>query len=84
MKARVSQLHKTEAEWNSMPNFVPMQGEFIIFDPDKQHKYARLKIGDGITKLSTLPFFIDSTVDDFIANNSAKIIDAGRVTDYKK
>ena len=84
MKARVSQLHKTEAEWNNLPDFVPMQGEFIIFDPDKQHKYARLKIGDGITKLSTLPFFIDYTVDDFILNNSAKIIDAGRVTDYKK
>ena len=84
MKARVSQLHKTEAEWNSMTNFVPMQGEFIIFDPDKQHKYARLKIGDGSTKLNELPFFIDSTVDDFIINNSAKIIDAGRITDYKK
>lgn len=84
MKARVSQLHKTEAEWNSLPNFVPAQGEFIVFDPDKQHKYARLKIGDGITKLGTLPFFIESTVDAFIENSSSKIIDGGRITDYKK
>lgn len=84
MKARVSQLHKTEAEWNNLPDFIPMQGELIIFDPDRQHKYARLKIGDGTTKLGVLPFFIDSTVDDFMLNNSAKIIDAGRVTDYKK
>ena len=84
MKARISQLHKTEAEWNSLPNFVPAQGELIVFDPDKQHKYARLKIGDGITKLSILPFFIDSTVDDFIVSNYNKIIDAGRITDYKK
>ena len=84
MKARVSQLHKTEAEWDNLPNFVPAHGEFIVFDPDKQHKYARLKIGDGTTKLSALPFFIDSTVDDFIENNYNKIIDAGRITDYKK
>ena len=84
MKARVSQLHKTEAEWNNLHNFVPIEGEFIIFDPDNRHSYARLKIGDGITKLKDLPFFIDSAIDDH--NNKRKvneIIDAGRVTDYK-
>ena len=84
MKARISQLHKMEAEWDNLPNFVPAKGEFIVFDPDKQHKYARLKIGDGISKLRALPFFIDSTVNDFIDNCSSKIIDAGRITDYKK
>ena len=84
MKARVSQLHKTEAEWNNLPNFVPIEGEFIIFDSDSRHSYARLKIGDGITKLKELPFFIDSAIDDH--NNKRKVnevIDAGRVTDYK-
>ena len=60
MKARVSQLHKTEAEWNNLPDFIPMFGELIIFDPDKQYKYARTKVGDGKTKLRDLPFFIDA------------------------
>lgn len=84
MKARVSQLHKTEAEWNVLPNFVPLQGEFIVFDPDKQHNYARLKIGDGCTLLNQLPFFQDVIRDNFITDFDTKIIDAGRITDYKK
>lgn len=84
MKARVSQLHKTEAEWSRLPDFVPIHGEFIIFDPDKQHKYARLKIGDGQTKLQDLPFFIDSAIDDHVTKRRLnEVIDAGRVTDYK-
>lgn len=84
MKARISQLHKTEAQWDSIPNFVPFNGEFILFDPDKQHAYTRLKVGDGNTPLRRLPFFIDSSIDDFIETHFDKIIDAGRITDYKK
>ena len=84
MKARISQLHKTEAEWNNLPNFVPAQGEFIIFDPDRQYKYARLKVGNGTTSLRKLPFFIDAATSDFITNNFDKILDGGRITEYKK
>lgn len=84
MKARVSQLCKTEAEWAGLPDFVPLQGEVVIFSPDKQYKYARLKIGDGKTLLRNIPFFIDSSVNDFITNHYNMVIDAGRVTDYKK
>jgi hypothetical protein len=84
MKARVSQLHKTEAEWSKLHDFVPIQGEFIIFDPDKQHRYARLKVGDGVTKLNNLPFFIDSAIDDYVTKKRLnEVIDAGRITDYK-
>lgn len=84
MRARISQLHKTEAAWNLLLDFVPMRGEFVVFDPDDLHDCARLKIGDGTTKLRDLPFFIDRAIDTFISNGYAKIIDAGRVTDYKK
>jgi hypothetical protein len=84
MKARVSQLHKTEADWNKLANFVPIQGEFIIFDPDKRHKYARLKVGDGVSKLIDLPFFIDSAIDYHTTKRRLnEVIDAGRITDYK-
>ncbi len=84
VKARICQLHKTESEWNKLPDFVPLQGELIIFDPDRQHRYARIKIGDGVTKLQKLSFLIEPAVDSFIDNHCDKIIDAGRVTDYKK
>lgn len=84
MKARISQLHKTEAEWNKLPDFVPLSGELIIFDPDRKHRYSRVKIGDGVTKLQNLLFLIDPAIDEFLENHCDKIIDAGRVTDYKK
>lgn len=84
MRARVSQLHKTEAEWNRLSTFVPISGEFIIFDPDEQHEYARLKIGDGKTLLIDLPFFIDSAIDHHVTKKRLnEIIDAGRVSEYK-
>ncbi len=94
MKARVSQLHKTEAEWARLPNFIPLAGEIIVFDVDGQHKYVRLKIGDGVmqedgmisgTKLKDLPFFIDSAIDDYVTKRRYnEIIDSGRITDYNK
>ena len=85
MKARVSQLHKTEAEWDKYTNFVPIQGEFIIFDQDAANNYARLKIGDGVSKLSDLPFFIDSAIDVYNTKHRLdEVLDCGRITDYKK
>ena len=84
MKARICQLHKTEAEWNKLPDFIPLAGEFIVFDPDRQHLYARVKIGDGVTKLQNLSFLIDPAIDEFLESRCDKIIDAGRVIDYKK
>ena len=84
MKARLSLLHKTETEWNELPNFVPFSGEVIIFEQDAEHSYVRLKIGNGITLLKDLPFFIDSAIADHIKNTRLnEFIDAGRVTDYK-
>lgn len=89
MKARVSQLHRTEAEWSKLPDFIPMAGEFVIFDPDRNHRYARLKIGDGKmqpdgtiagTKLKDLPFFIDSAIDDHVTKKRLdEVIDGGRI-----
>ena len=85
MNARVSQLHNTEKEWNLLTKFIPFQGEFIIFDPDQYHSYARLKIGDGKTLLKDLPFFIDSAIDDHVTKRRYnEVIDGGRIINYKK
>lgn len=83
MKARISQLHKTEAEWKSFNDFVPEAGELVIYDPDDKCDYARVKVGDGKTLLQKLPFFIDSAALALIQKQRYfDIIDAGRVTDY--
>ena len=84
MKARISQLHKTEAQWAIMTDFVPLPGELIIFDPDEQNKNALLKIGDGSTPLRSLQFVIGTTADKFTTEIYNEVIDGGRITVYKK
>lgn len=57
---RVTHKHDTEANWKKAVNFIPMAGEIIIYDADATHAQARIKIGDGVTRVSALKF-IDST-----------------------
>jgi hypothetical protein len=85
MKARVSQLHKTAAEWDKLSYWIPEAGEFIIYDPDETHLYARIKVGDGSRKLSELEFFIDSAVMEVLQKvRYDTVIDGGRITEYAK
>ena len=51
-------LHKidTEEHWSLAQNFIPLKGEMIIYEPDKNHPYPRIKTGDGVTNVSLLPF----------------------------
>ena len=80
MKARLSLLHKTEAEWNNMPTFKPYAGEVIIYDPDEVYPFARLKIGDGKTLLYLLPFVIDSAIDIYADKHRyGEELDCGRI-----
>lgn len=84
MRARISLLHNTEAGWNARPDFKPFAGEVIVFDPDTQFSYPRIKIGDGKTLLKDLPFSIDSAIVDVLTKTRFnEIIDCGRITDYK-
>lgn len=53
---RIMQKHDTEANWASKTDFVPLKGEIIVYDKDSTHNYARVKIGDGVTKINNLPF----------------------------
>jgi hypothetical protein len=83
MKARISNLHKTELAWNRLSGFIPEAGEIIVYDPDDHYDYARLKVGDGKRALQELTFFTDSAALALIQKQHYfEIIDAGRVTDY--
>ena len=84
MKARIAHLHKTEAEWKKIDTkFIPEAGEFIIYDPDNRYTYPRIKLGDGVTVLQKLAFFVDAAALALIRKQHYfEIIDAGRVTDY--
>lgn len=57
INSRIIQKHDTETNWLKATNFIPKLGELIIYDIDATHDYARIKIGDGTTVVSSLPFY---------------------------
>ena len=71
IKSRIVHKHDSETNWNRATNFVPKQGELIVYDTDTNHSYARVKIGDGTTNVRSLPFF-DIDVDSTTLNSRIK------------
>lgn len=76
INSRIQHKHDIEANWNKAVNFIPMQGEIIVYDIDETYNYERVKIGDGTTKINDLPFIDiqadwdqnDETAIDYIKN----------------
>jgi len=60
MKERIQIKHDLEENWQKAVNFIPLAGEFIIYDgtieDGKYVKMPKIKIGDGKTKINDLPF----------------------------
>lgn len=85
MKARISQLHKTEAEWLKLNSWTPEPGELVVYDPDENCPYARIKVGDGNRTLEELDFFIDSAIIEILKQiRFEDSVDGGRITEYTK
>lgn len=55
IQARIRQKVDTKANWDKATNFVPLKGEYIYYSD-----LHRVKVGDGVTKVGTLPFLADS------------------------
>lgn len=63
IKTRIIHKHDTEENWNKATNFIPKQGEIIVYDIDSSHSYERIKVGDGTTNVISLPFVNEIVVD---------------------
>ncbi len=68
MKERIQIKHDISTNWEKAKNFTPLAGELIIYDGILENgvyvEQPRLKVGDGIHKLSELPFIeINSKVE---------------------
>lgn len=56
INARIIQKHDTEANWNAATNFIPKQGEIIVYEVDANHDTPRFKVGNGTANVKSLPF----------------------------
>ena len=63
IKTRIQLKNDTETNWNKAINFIPKQGEIIIYSADGSHPFSRLKVGDGNTTVTTLPFIDAGTIN---------------------
>lgn len=72
LKARQVQKHDTEANWITAGTngFIPKKGEIIIYDKDSTHTTVRIKIGDGSSNISSLPFLLDGYATEDQVENS--------------
>ena len=62
VKTRIQNKHDSEANWNNA-SFAPFAGEIIIYDADENHAQPRIKIGDGVTPVTKLPFCTGITME---------------------
>lgn len=60
--------HGTDAEWQ-LSDYIPKQGEIIVYDKDENCNFERIKIGDGINTVKDLKF-----IDENIQNTQIQII----------
>ena len=67
LNSRIINKHDTEANWLKATNFIPKQGELIVYDIDDNHNYERFKIGDGVTNVNNLIFVVETITPEQIA-----------------
>lgn len=57
---RIITKHDTELNWNLKPNFVPLNGEVIIYDDHERDSDNKpvpgFKVGNGVTPIADLAF----------------------------
>ena len=66
LKTDIMHRHGTDAFWRQRSSFVPKPGELIFYDVDSSYDSPRAKLGDGVTKLTNLPFMFDPITNEEI------------------
>ena len=74
IKARVQHKHDTQENWDKAVNFIPKDGEMIVYDVDAANSEPRIKFGNGTDVVSDLPFcyeeITEADIDEICGTNS--------------
>lgn len=79
---RIIHKHDLEVNWKKATNFIPKQGELIIYDIDDNYFYERFKIGDGVTLVNNLPFYLESQLE-FMMDKIQFLMDETMTINYE-
>ena len=67
LNSRIILKHDVESNWQLATGFAPLKGEVVIYDPDSNCSYSRLKIGNGVDNVNSLPFVNDALRVELLA-----------------
>lgn len=78
LKVRIKNKSGSSSYWSSQIDFIPLNGELIIYDDHKTytdqsnqvHNLPGFKLGDGITTVNELPF-VDKVLEEQILKHIA-------------
>lgn len=74
LNTRIQQKHDIETNWNKATGFIPKVGEVVVYDPDSNYEFPRIKVGDGATNVIALPFVYEpitaADIEEICGNNS--------------
>ena len=51
VNTRIQFKHDIESNWLKVEDFIPKNGEVIIYDAEDSHTRSRMKIGNGYTNV---------------------------------
>ena len=70
LNARIQLKHDTDANWATVgASFVPLAGEFIIYETSK-----KFKVGDGVTAVGSLDFLNEDELPAVVVADNGKIL----------
>ena len=55
INSRIQLKVDTAENWGKAENFIPLEGELILYSDTQQ-----IKLGDGVTKVNNLPVYIEN------------------------
>lgn len=79
LNVRISLKHDVEENWVKATNFIPQAGEVIIYDPDANYSYVRIKIGNGITLVNELPFYGEDKQKKIFLQDTEPVAEIGSI-----
>lgn len=66
---RIIHKHDIAENWAKATGFIPKIGELIIYDPDENYAYSRIKIGDGTKTVGELSFIDEINISNYATYN---------------
>lgn len=78
INARVISKHDIPTEWKMATDFVPEQGEIVVYDETNEIGPSKVKIGDGKRNINELPFIAEP--EKYVLKEAGKGLSANNFT----